>query len=91
MNLIFLGSQPPAHVNCVIIGRERWFRGKDDWVRESWCGKFPDGTTRPPWLDEQFFHLWETEGPEAARDKSRYNLTLVIEDSNDHRYSRKAS
>ncbi len=75
--LIFLSEEPDQSINCIFIGKERWFRWKDDWVRESWCGKFPDNTVRPPWLDELFFHLWNTEGPEAARDKSRYDLSEV--------------
>ena len=76
--LLFLGSKP--NHDCMIVyvdycPDKRWFRGNNGWVRESWCGKFPDGTTRAPWLDDHFFHLWESEGPEAARDKSRYDLS----------------
>lgn len=72
--LIFIGSQPPPDTMIVHAGGERWFRNGENWVRESWCGQFPDRTPRAPWLDRQFFQLWETEGPEAARDKSRYDL-----------------
>lgn len=61
-------------VKIIVVNNLRWFRHNGDWVRESWCGKFPDGTTRPPWFDELFLHLWNTEGPEAARDKTRYVL-----------------
>ena len=57
------------------MGGPLWFRWKNDWVRQSWCGMFPDGTPRPPWLDDQFNELWKNEGPEAARDKSRYDLS----------------
>jgi hypothetical protein len=80
--LIFIGAEPDREVNCICIGYvnpEKWYRWKDDWVRESWCGKFPDGTPRPPWLDDQFFYLWETEGPDAARDKTRYDLSVVTD------------
>lgn len=75
---IFLGDELDPRINRITMwDGQHWYRWKDDWVRESWCGKFPDNTTRPPWHDEQFFRLWNTEGPEAARDKSRYNLSVV--------------
>ena len=80
MQLIILGKQPDWPVIRLKDHRagyppQLWFRWKGDWVREEWCGKFPDGTPRPPWFDTKFFHLWSTEGPEAARDKSRYDLS----------------
>ena len=82
MQLIVLGKPIPTDVRVILLPDHRtgwpdqlWFRWKDDWVREEFCGKFPDGTPRPPWLDDQFWELWESEGPEAARDKSRYDLS----------------
>lgn len=80
--MIFLGDEP-APDTCVILGPgpavsnepQLWFRWKGDWVREEWCGKFPDGEARPPWYDALFLELWKTKGPEAAQDKTNYDLS----------------
>lgn len=77
--LIFLGGEPAESVRVVNIAGKNWYRGPKGWVREEWCGRFPDGTVRAPWLDEQFNSLWATEGPDAARDKSRYDLSYLGE------------
>jgi hypothetical protein len=75
--LLFLGPEPTARV---IMGparngvRELWFKWREDWVRAEWCGQFPDGTPRPPWYDKLFMRLWVEEGPDAARDKAKYDL-----------------
>lgn len=80
----FIGQEPPARIRILILPDHRsghppqlWFRWKDDWVRQAWCGQFLDGSPRPPWFDDLFMHLWETEGADAARDKSRYDLRDV--------------
>ena len=75
--LIFIFGEPPPSTLVVFAFGQNWYRGKNGWVRDSWCGKFPDGTTRAPWLDNQFFALWAAEGPDAARDKSRYDLSYI--------------
>lgn len=82
--LLFIGPEPAADIRVLhladtagFLGGPLWFRWKGDWVRQAWCGQFPDRTPRPPWLDEQFNRLWETEGPEAARDKSRFDLSEI--------------
>ena len=60
-------------------GKQLWFRWKDDWVRQEWCGKFPDGTPRAPWYDAKFIDLWNTKGPEVAQDKSNYDLSYLTD------------
>ncbi len=73
--IVFLGDEPDENIRIVNVAGKKWYRGPKGWVREEWCGRFPDGTVRAPWLDAQFFSLWEAEGPEAARDKSKYDLS----------------
>ena len=82
--LLFIGQQPSLETRIIIgpgknggSASQLWFRWKGDWVREEWCGKFPDGTPRPPWCDKMFFDLWNSEGPAAARDKARYDLSEI--------------
>ncbi|MEM6727006.1 MAG: hypothetical protein AAF618_00775 [Pseudomonadota bacterium] len=76
--LVFIGPEPEQRV---ILGPGRgtepqlWYRHDGGWLRQEWAGQFRDGTPRPPWCNEQFFELWETEGPEAAHDTSRYDLS----------------
>lgn len=76
--LIFVSQEPKERV---IWGPKQggigqlWFHHEGGWLRQEWCGQFPDGTPRPPWHDAKFFELWEVAGPEAAQDKSLYDLT----------------
>jgi hypothetical protein len=92
VQLVFTNYKPSENIRILYLentmGGPLWFRWKDDWVRQSWCGQFQDGTPRPPWLDDQFNDLWKNEGKDAARDISRYDLTeqnLIIQENSPRR------
>ena len=49
---------------------------KDAWGRWSWeghCGKFSDGTPRPPWLDREWTQRLE-QGDPTFRDSATYDI-----------------
>ena len=78
-NLLFPFGEPKGRIIRLPDHRtghpsQLWFKHNGDWVRQEWCGKFPDGSPRPPWHDDRFMMLWETHGPEYARDKRNYDL-----------------